>query len=86
MRRENLVGATTVLDAAVEQGCAGIVHVSSTVALLQPGGTATARSPLGVALGPYTESKIESERVARNRQEAGAPVAIVNPGGRSSAL
>jgi nucleoside-diphosphate-sugar epimerase len=81
MRRENLVGATTVLDAAVEQGCAGIVHVSSTVALLQPGGTATARSPLGVALGPYTESKIESERVARNRQEAGAPVAIVNPGG-----
>jgi dihydroflavonol-4-reductase len=81
MRRENRVGTKTVLDAAIDAGCAGIVHVSSTVALLQPGGTATATSPLGVALGPYTESKIESERLARDRQDAGAPVAIVNPGG-----
>lgn len=81
IRRENVVGTTTVLDAAIGEGCAGIVHVSSTVALLQPGGTATAHSPLGLALGPYTESKIESERVARDRQETGAPVAIVNPGG-----
>ncbi|HEX6150301.1 SDR family NAD(P)-dependent oxidoreductase [Nocardioides sp.] len=81
MLRENCVGTTTVLDAAIDEGCAGIVHVSSTVALLQPGGTATGNSPLGVALGPYTESKIESERVARELQETGAPVAIVNPGG-----
>jgi nucleoside-diphosphate-sugar epimerase len=81
MRRENVVGATTVLDAALDEGCVGIVHVSSTVALLQLGGTATASSPLGITLGPYTESKVESERVARDRQEAGAPVAIVNPGG-----
>ncbi len=81
MRSENRMGTTTVLGAAIDEGCAGIVHVSSTVALLQPGGTANAHSPLGVALGPYTESKIESERVARELQEAGAPVAIVNPGG-----
>ena len=39
------------------------------------------QSPLGVTLGPYTQSKVESERVARDRQEDGAPIAIVNPGG-----
>ena len=39
MRRENKVGTTTVLDAAIEAGCTGIVHVSSTAALLRPGAT-----------------------------------------------
>ena len=81
MLRENKVGTTTVLDAAIEAGCAGIVHVSSIAALLRPGATLDHRSPLGVTLGPYTQSKVESERVARDRQDAGAPVAIVNPGG-----
>ena len=81
IQRENRAGTTTVLDAAIEAGCTGIVHVSSTAALLRPGATLDHESPLGVTLGPYTESKVESERVARNRQEEGAPVAIVNPGG-----
>jgi dihydroflavonol-4-reductase len=81
MLSENAIGTTTVLDAAIAAGCAGIVHVSSTVALSRPGATLDHLSPLGVAVGPYTQSKIESERVARNRQENGAPVAIVNPGG-----
>jgi nucleoside-diphosphate-sugar epimerase len=80
MRRENKAGTTTVLDAAVEAGCTGIVHVSSVVALLRPGATLDHRSPVGVTLGPYTESKVASEQVARDRQEAGAPIAIVNPG------
>jgi nucleoside-diphosphate-sugar epimerase len=80
MRRENTLGTTTVLDAAIEAGCTGIVHVSSTAALLRPGATLDHESPLGVTLGPYTESKVESERVARDRQERGAPVTIVNPG------
>ena len=73
MRRENKVGTTTVLDAAIEAGCTGIVHVSSTAALLRPGATLDHESPLGVALGPYTQSKVESERVARDRQELGSP-------------
>ena len=81
MLRENKDGTTTVLDAAIDAGCTGIVHVSSTAALLRPGATLDHESPLGVGLGPYTQSKVESERVARERQQAGAPVAIVNPGG-----
>jgi nucleoside-diphosphate-sugar epimerase len=81
MLRENKLGTVTVLDAAIEAGCRGIVHVSSTVALLRPGATLNHESPLGVPLGPYTQSKVDSERVARDRQGAGAPVAIVNPGG-----
>ena len=81
MQRENKAGTTTVLDAATEAGCTGIVHVSSTGALLRPGATLDHESPLGVTLGPYTQSKVESERVARDRQGDGAPIAIVNPGG-----
>jgi nucleoside-diphosphate-sugar epimerase len=81
IREENVRGTTTVLDAAIEAGCQGIVHVSSTVALLRKGAVLDHRSPLGSGIGPYTTSKVESERVARERQDAGAPVAIVNPGG-----
>ena len=80
MVQENAVGTTTILDAAIAAGCTGIVHVSSTVALMRPGATLDHHSPLGVVLGPYTQSKVESERVARDRQEDGAPLAIVNPG------
>ena len=81
MLRENTIGTATVLDAAIKAGCTGIVHVSSIAALLRPTATLDHRSPLGVTLGSYTRSKVESERVARTRQDAGAPVAIVNPGG-----
>ena len=81
MRRENKAGTTAVLDAAIDAGCTGIVQVSSIAALLRPGATLNHQSPLGEGLGPYTQSKVESERVARDRQKAGAPVAIVNPGG-----
>ena len=80
MLRENKAGTTTVLDTAIEAGCTCIVHVSSIAALLRPGATLDHQSPLGITLGPYTQSKVESERVARDRQEAGAPVTIVNPG------
>jgi dihydroflavonol-4-reductase len=80
MRRDNTLGTSTVLDAAIDAGCTSVVHVSSIAALLRPGATLDHRSPLGVSLGPYTGSKVESERVARDRQASGAPVAIVNPG------
>jgi dihydroflavonol-4-reductase len=81
MVRENTLGTTTALDAAIDAGCTGIVHVSSIAALLRHRATLDEHSPLGDTLGPYTGSKVESERVARDRQDAGAPVAIVNPGG-----
>lgn len=80
MLRENVTGAATVLDAAIEAGCSGIVHVSSVVALLRPGATLDHQSPLGRTLGPYTQSKVNSEQLARDRQDNGAPVTIVNPG------
>jgi nucleoside-diphosphate-sugar epimerase len=80
MLQQNALGTTTVLDAAVAAGCTGIVHVSSTFALLRPHATLTAESPLGDVLGPYTQSKVDSERAARERQAAGAPVCIINPG------
>jgi len=80
MLRENELGTTTILDAAVDAGCTGIVHVSSIVALLRRGAALDHRSPLGATIGPYTQSKMESERAARDRQQDGAPITIVNPG------
>ena len=81
MLRENVLGTTTVLDAAIEAGCRAVVHVSSIIALVRPGATLDHRSPLGIPIGPYSRSKIDSEREARVRQEAGHPVAVVYPGG-----
>lgn len=81
MRDENVLGTKNVLDAAIAEGCRGIVQVSSIAALLHKGAVLDHRSLLGAGIGPYTTSKVESERVARERQQAGAPVAIVNPGG-----
>lgn len=80
MMRDNKLGTTTVLDAAIEAGCSAIVHVSSIAALLRPGATLDQESPIGIVIGPYTQSKVDSESVARERQDDGAPVAIVNPG------
>ncbi len=82
MLRENTVGTRAVLEAGRDAGCRTLVHVSSTVALARPGGvTLDGTSPLGPGHGPYSESKVASEQVARELQEAGAPVTIVNPAG-----
>ena len=82
MAQQNEAGTRTVLQTGAEQGCEVLVHVSSTVALNRPGGAVLdAHSPLGPGLGPYSASKVASERVARSLQEARAPVTIVNPGG-----
>jgi nucleoside-diphosphate-sugar epimerase len=81
IREENALGTRLVLDAAIDAGCRGIVHVSSFVALLRRDPVLDHRSPLGTGMGPYSTSKVDSEREARQRQDAGAPVAIVNPGG-----
>ena len=52
MLDENVTGTVAVLDAALDAGCSGVVHVSSVVALLSPGATLDHQSPLGVTLGP----------------------------------
>ena len=78
----NVHGTRLVLDAAVSAGCERIVHVSSTVALNRRGGHVLRHdSPLGEGFGPYSDSKVASEKVARQAQDAGKPVSIVNPAG-----
>jgi nucleoside-diphosphate-sugar epimerase len=64
VRRTNLRAAELVLRQAVAQGLDPVVHVSSTVALTRYGGSA-APLPLGDIVLPYIQSKIDSERVAR---------------------
>jgi nucleoside-diphosphate-sugar epimerase len=80
MRQTNLRTTELVLRQAVAQGLDPVVHVSSTVALTRYGGTA-ALLPLGDIELPYTQSKIDSERVARTLAAAGAPVVSAYPGG-----
>ncbi|MGI5176145.1 NAD-dependent epimerase/dehydratase family protein [Dactylosporangium sp. CA-152071] len=78
--RTNLAAAQTVLRGAVEAGCDPVVHVSSIVALLRRGATVSPDAPLSSTPGTYIQSKVRSEAVARELQDAGAPVVIVQPG------
>lgn len=80
MRSTNVRAAELVLGSAVEQGLDPVVHISSTVALVRRDGTGPGL-PLGDVKGPYTLSKIGSERVARELQDSGAPVVTLYPGG-----
>lgn len=80
MTEENAAGTRVVLEAGAAAGCSPLVHVSSTVALHRPGGAVLDHdSPVGAGPGPYSASKVASEQVARELQEAGAPVTIVYP-------
>jgi len=82
IREVNVRGTEIVLGAAVRAGLDPIVHVSSYVALLPPGGAVlTPDSPVTRPHGAYSRSKAESELVARRHQEQGAPVVITYPGG-----
>ena len=79
MLRTNMHATQLVLGRAVERGVGVAVHVSSTVALTRYGGGGP-DLPLGDVTAPYTQSKIASEVVARQMQEAGAPVVTIYPG------
>jgi dihydroflavonol-4-reductase len=79
MRRTNARATELVLNSASQRGLDPIVHVSSHVALARYGGSGP-DLPLGDVNRPYTQSKIASEKVARQLQEAGAPVVTVYPG------
>lgn len=76
----NAAATRTVLDAAVAAGADPVVHVSSTVALTRRDGSGP-DLPLGDQDDAYARSKLESERIARELQDAGAPVVSVYPGG-----
>lgn len=77
----NVPGTRVVLDAAVAQGCDPLVYVSTTLTLLRRGATVGPDSPLSTVNGAYIGSKTEAERIARNLQDEGAPITIVQPGG-----
>ena len=80
MQRVNARATEVVLGAACEAGLDPIVHVSSYVALLPPGGVLSGDSPVGEPRGVYARSKAETERMARQLQDQGAPVVITYPG------
>lgn len=79
-RRTNVAAARAVLGTAVERGCDPVIHISSFVAVLASRGTITADSPLSTVSGTYIQSKVESERYARQLQAQGASVVTVSPG------
>jgi nucleoside-diphosphate-sugar epimerase len=80
MQQDNRRGTEIVLTSAQQLGLDPIVHVSSYVALLPSAGPLRADSPLGQPKVPYARSKVETERIARDLQQAGAPVVITRPG------
>lgn len=80
MRRDNMASVRIVLGTAHELGLDPIVHVSSFAALLPAQAPLTPDSPVGEPKGAYNISKAETEQVARDMQDAGAPVVITLPG------
>ena len=69
-----------MLGAARDAGLDPIVHVSSYVALLPPVDVLGEDSPVGDPRGVYARSKAETEQMARQLQDQGAPVVITYPG------
>ena len=72
----------TLLSSAIKHGLKKTVYVS-TMGVFAPitGGDIDENTETSTGLGPYTKSKIESEKIAREFQQNGAPVNIVYPGG-----
>jgi dihydroflavonol-4-reductase len=80
MRHANTRGTELVLGTAHELGLDPIVHVSSFVTLLPASSALSPDLPVGRPPGPYNQSKVEAERIARKLQDEGAPVVITYPG------
>ncbi|MDQ2859835.1 MAG: NAD-dependent epimerase/dehydratase family protein [Pseudomonadota bacterium] len=84
IRRANIEGTRTVMEAALAQGVERIVYTSS-VATLRAGDAATSvdeTSPLddGEGVGAYKQSKVAAERLVEGLVgERGLPAVIVNP-------
>ena len=71
-----------ILSSAMKHQLKQIVYVS-TMGVFAPisGGDIDENTETSTGLGPYTKSKIQSEKIARQFQNDGAPVKIVYPGG-----
>jgi nucleoside-diphosphate-sugar epimerase len=78
----NALGTRNVLDAAAERALDPIVVVSSASALFTPGVPVLHHDlPPTTTTTGYARSKADAEKIAREYQDAGAPVTITYPGG-----
>jgi nucleoside-diphosphate-sugar epimerase len=82
MLRVNPLSTEALLSSAAKHGLKQTVYVS-TMGVFAPitGDDIDENTETSTGLGPYTKSKINSERIAREFQKDGAPVNIVYPGG-----
>ena len=79
---QNVHGMQNVVGAAVARGLDPVIHISTVAVFVPPDGPLiTPESRLASPRTDYGRSKVEAERYARTLQDAGAPVAIVYPGG-----
>ena len=76
----NVGGTDHVIGAAVASGIPA-VYVSSVSVFTTGHARVTVDTPLASARNGYTRSKVAAERVVRNLQATGAPIAIVYPSG-----
>jgi dihydroflavonol-4-reductase len=81
----NVLGTTTVVDAAIAAGCDPIVHLSSVAALFDPKVEVVHAGlpPALTARNPYTRSKARCDAFVREHQAGGHPLVLVYPGGVS---
>jgi dihydroflavonol-4-reductase len=81
LMKTNVEGTANVLRTAHEMGLDPIVQVSSILSIVQKAPTVlTEDAPVSHPPGAYSRSKAASESLAREMQEAGAPVVITYPG------
>ena len=82
MLRVNPSSTEALISSAIDHGLKQTVYVS-TMGVFAPisGGDIDENTETSTGLGPYTKSKIESERIVRQFQKDGAPINIVYPGG-----
>ncbi len=78
----NVGGVKNVIGAALEVGVDRIICLSSITAIFnEDGSKVTPDTPPNPSKMPYGQSKVEAELYLRKRQEEGAPIAILYPGG-----
>lgn len=75
----NVAGTRNVLDAAEEHGVEHVVHTSSSSVFGVPAQLPVVESSPRHALGPYSQSKIEAERICEEFRQRGLRVSIVRP-------
>ena len=79
---QNVGGTRAVVEAALAAGCDPVVHVSTVAVFVPPTEPViTATSPLAEPRNEYGRSKVAAERWVRSRQDEGAPITVLYPGG-----